>query len=325
MDQSERELVRASMRHLLERHSAPDIAAQLLQGGWAELLDEDAPTAVSVLAEEQGRSLTASPALDLVLLHGAGLALDAGTAFVLPAIGRRPRPPGLVENGRTRIDGLVLAGHQRADTYLVSTGEAILAVPKGALALEPVLGADPELGLHRAGGEVEASGGRTVAGADAWISAMAAGRRSLAAELLGLVERMLEDTLGYVLARHQFGRPIAAFQTVKHRLADVRVAASAARSGLGAAWNDGDPVSALAAKCLAGRAHRVAAANCHQVHGGIAFTVEHGFHRLIRRGQVLDGLLGSADDLVSELGRHLLDTRRVPRTPRLGAEGALTW
>jgi hypothetical protein len=325
MDQSERELVRASIRQLLARCAPADLAAQLLESGWSELLAEDAPTAVSVLAEEQGRSLTASPALDLVLLHGAGLPLDAGTAFVLPAIRRQPRPPGVVEGGGIHVDGLVLAGHQRAVTYLVSTGEAIIAVPKGALALEPLLGADPELGLYRAKGEVAAAGGQVVAGPPAWIAALAAGRRSLAAELVGLAERMLEDTVEYVLARHQFGRPIASFQTVKHRLADVRVAVSAARAGLGAAWDDGDPLSALAAKCLAGRAHRVAAANCHQVHGGIAFTVEHGFHRLIRRGQVLDALLGGADDLVSELGRHLLDTRRVPRTPQLGTERAMAW
>jgi alkylation response protein AidB-like acyl-CoA dehydrogenase len=325
MDQSDRELVRGSMRQLLARCASADLAAQLLEGGWAELLEEDARTAISVLADEQGRSLTASPALDLVLLHGAGLPLDASTAFVLPGMRRRPRTAGLVENGRTHVDGLVLAGHRRADTYLVSTDQAILAMPKGAFALEPVLGADPELGLHRANGEVAAADERAVAGADAWIAAMAAGRRSLAAELLGLAERMLEDTVSYVLARHQFGRPIASFQTVKHRLADVRVAVSAARSALGAAWDDGDPASALAAKCLAGRAHRVAAANCHQVHGGIAFTVEHGFHRLIRRGQVLDGLLGGADDLASELGRHLLDTRRVPRTPQLRMEGPMTW
>lgn len=321
MDATERDLVRASMRQLLARTSPVDLAAQLLEGGWAELLGEDAATAVSVLAEEQGSSLKASPALDLVLLHGAGLPLDASTAFVLPAMSRRPGPPGRLDNGRIRVNGLVLAGHQRADTYLVSTGDAILTVAKGAFALEALLGADPEIGLHRAMGDVAASDTFTVAGADAWTAAMAAGRRSLAAELVGLTERMLDDTVRHVLARHQFGRPIGSFQAVKHRLADVRVALSAARSALVSAWDDASPVSALAAKCLASRAQQVAAANCHQVHGGIAFTVEHGFHRMIRRGQVLDGLLGSADDLVVELGRHLLDTRRVPRTPQLRIDG----
>ena len=148
-------------------------------------------------------------------------------------------------------------------------------------------------------------------------AAVAIGRRALAAELVGLSERMLDDTVGYVVERHQFGRPIATFQTVKHRLADVKVATSAARAALRTAWIDDSPTSAVAAKCLAGRAQRVAAANCHQVHGGIAFTVEHGFHRFIRRGQLLDSLLGRADDLVRELGADLLERGRVPRTPPL--------
>jgi hypothetical protein len=316
MDQSEQDLIRASMGQLLTRYGPADIPVQLIESGWTELLDSDPGIAVTVLAEEQGRSLTASPALDLVLQHGAGLRVDPNLAFVLPAIGRRSRPPGLVADGRAQIDGLVLSGHQRATGYLVSTDKAILAVPVGAVSLEPVRGADPDLGLARARGEVSGVDGCEVAGTAAWVDALAAGRRSLAGELTGLSERMLEDTVAYVLARQQFGRPIASFQTVKHRLADVRVAVSAATAGLEAAWDDQTATSALAAKCLAGRAHRLAAANCHQVHGGIAFTVEHGFHRFIRRGQVLDGLLGGADDLVVELGRQILDSQRVPRTPQ---------
>jgi hypothetical protein len=233
---------------------------------------------------------------------------------------RQSRPAGHTETPSTRIDGLVLAGYERAATFLVVGGDdAIFAVSREELQFQRVLGTDPDLRLHRAIGNLPDGATRAVAPADSWPGALAAGRLSLAAELVGLTERMLEDTVTYVLERHQFGRPIASFQTVKHRLADVRVAASAAQAGLRTAWIDRDPTSALAAKCLAGRAHRLAAAHCHQVHGGIAFTVEHGFHRLIRRGQMLDGLLGRADDLVSELGRQLLERGRVPRTPQLQA------
>jgi alkylation response protein AidB-like acyl-CoA dehydrogenase len=78
----------------------------------------------------------------------------------------------------------------------------------------------------------------------------------------------------------------------------------------------------VAAKCLAGQAHQLAAAHCHQVHGGIAFTKEYGFHRMIRRGQLLDALLGSRVDLVAALGRQIADEGRVPRTPRLRAPSA---
>ncbi|MEI8241331.1 MAG: acyl-CoA dehydrogenase, partial [Actinomycetota bacterium] len=54
-----------------------------------------------------------------------------------------------------------------------------------------------------------------------------------------------------------------------------------------------------------------------QVHGGIAFTTEHGFHTLIRRGQSWLGLLGHPDDLTRLLGEHLVAHSVVPRTPQL--------
>jgi hypothetical protein len=312
MDATELELVRVSMREVLTRHAASDVPAQLLEGGWAELVDEDAASAISILAGEQGRAVTNAPILDLVLLHGAGLPLDPHTSFVLP-----PLRPGA--NDAAAVDGFVLAGYERATTLLALGGDdAIVAVDPRALRFEPIRGGDPDLGLTRVTGTVEESDVRS-AGGDAWSSALAAGRRALAAELVGLSERMLDDTVDYVLERHQFGRPIASFQTVKHRLADVRVATTAARAGLETAWVDGTTTSAVAAKCLAGRAHRIATNNCHQVHGGIAFTTEHGFHRFIRRGQMLDAMLGRADDLVVELGREFIGQGDVPRTPPLAS------
>ncbi|HEX5586270.1 MAG TPA: acyl-CoA dehydrogenase family protein, partial [Acidimicrobiia bacterium] len=268
MDRDELELVRASMRQLLTECGAADVPAQLLESGWGELVGDDPATAVSVLAEEQGRTLAATPVLDLVLLHGAGLPLDPTTAFVLPRL-QRASTPSSVEGDTISIDGLVLAGHERASSFLVlAPGAAIVAVSPGDLRFEPVAGGDPDLGLHRALGEVRTADVQVVASADASRAALAAGRRALAAELIGLSERMLDDTVAYVVDRQQFGRPIATFQTVKHRLADVKVATSSAHAALRTAWLDDDATSAVAAKCLAGRASRVAATNCHQVHGG---------------------------------------------------------
>jgi alkylation response protein AidB-like acyl-CoA dehydrogenase len=111
----------------------------------------------------------------------------------------------------------------------------------------------------------------------------------------------------------QFGQPIGAFQAVKHRLADVLVALRAAEVATDESWT-GDTVFATgAAKCLAGRAFRLAAENCLQVMGAIGFTLEHDLHRFIVRGTVLDVLYGSARELRVELGRTLADRGRVPR------------
>jgi Acyl-CoA dehydrogenase, C-terminal domain len=321
MDQAERDLVRASMAQLLAGTKPAELPAALVSSGWLEVLDDDPVFAASVLAEEQGRSLAVSPSLDLVMLHGAGLPVDADAAVVLPLVSRHPSPPGRSSPASVEVDGLVLAGHERAGRFLVATDNGVVAVGRDALDLQPIGGTDPDLGLQRVRtGRARPAAAETRPTPADVVGAVAAGRRFLAAELVGLTERMLADTVAYVLDRRQFGRQIGSFQTVKHRLADVRVATSAARAGVGTAYEDLEPCSAMAAKILAGRAHRLASTHCHQVHGGIAFTVEHGFHRFIRRGQVLDGILGSADDLTVALGRRLLADRRVPRTPPLREE-----
>jgi len=325
VDAAELELVRAATGQLLGRGSPAGLPAALLESGWVELLSAEPAAAAAILAEEQGRTLSAGPGLELVMLHGAGLAVDATTAVVLPTVGRPTVPPGRRVGGRLVVDGLGLAGHERATTFVVATAEGLFAVPAAALHAVARRGSDPDLGLARLQGDLAGTGAVAVGSADAGASGMNAGRRFLAGELTGLAGRMLDDTVAYVLDRHQFGHPVGSFQAVKHRLADVRVAIAAARAGLASAFDDNTAASATAAKCLAGRAQRLAASHCHQVHGGIAFTVEHGFHRLIRRGQLLDGLLGGTDELTAELGRQLRHAARVPRTPRLREAGSATW
>jgi hypothetical protein len=318
MEPEELELVRSSVRQLLHTCSPSKLPDALVDSGWGDLLDAEPAIAVGVLAEEQGRSLAVAPTLDLVLLHGALLPLDATTAFVLPPLRQGVTSPAVETASGVRVDGIVLAGHERATTFVIDTQGGLVAVPVSSLELRPVGGADSALGLCHANGDLSKADLNTIAPADVWPEALSAGRRALASELVGLSEQMLADTVAYVLQRQQFGRQIGSFQAVKHRLADVRVAVSGARSAIAAAWADADPMTAMAAKCLAGRAHRLTATHCHQVHGGIAFTVEHGFHRFIRRGHLLDGLLGAADHLVRELGDQIIQ-RGVPRTPQLAS------
>ena len=139
--------------------------------------------------------------------------------------------------------------------------------------------------------------------------------------MVGAAEQMLLDTLAYVNERKQYGRAIGSFQTVKHRLADVKVAITAARVGIEAAWANAEgedgALLAIAAKCLGGRAQQLASTHCFQVHGGIAFAVEHGFQQWVRRGLLLDLLLGGHVPLTEELGRRLIARGGVPRVPNL--------
>ncbi|WP_309049197.1 acyl-CoA dehydrogenase family protein [Streptomyces sp.] len=141
---------------------------------------------------------------------------------------------------------------------------------------------------------------------------LAGGRRALGWWLLGTGRTMLALARRHVLDRHQFGRPLASFQALRHRLAETHVALEGAEAVLTAAGDD--DTSALLAKAAAGRAALTAARHCQQALGGIGFTAEHQLHLHVKRALVLDGLLGSARDLTREAGTLLL---REGRTPRL--------
>ncbi|MEV0248117.1 acyl-CoA dehydrogenase family protein [Nocardia sp. NPDC050712] len=144
--------------------------------------------------------------------------------------------------------------------------------------------------------------------------APAAGRRALAWWLVGSSRAMLALARRHALERTQFGRPVASFQAVRHRLAETLVAIEGAEATLAVA--DGE-LGALLAKAAAGQAAQITARHCQQVLGGIGFTAEHDLHRHLRRTLVLDGLLGSTRELVREAGRWIRTEGAAPRLAQL--------
>ena len=164
---------------------------------------------------------------------------------------------------------------------------------------------------------------RQVAAGDAGHAAdaglpLCAGRRAIGWWLVGTGRAMLALARSHALDRVQFGRPLASFQAVRHRLAETYVALEGAEAALIAADSSTSPdLSALLAKAAAGQAALTAARHCQQVLGGIGFTAEHGLHRHVRRALVLDGLLGSARELSREAGTLLVKERSAPRLVEL--------
>ena len=163
--------------------------------------------------------------------------------------------------------------------------------------------------------------------------ALGAGRRAVGWWLVGTGRAMLALARSHALDRVQFGRPLAGFQAVRHRLAETLVALEGAEAALtaadaladasagasagvfaaGSASAGDDELAALLAKAAAGQAALTAARHCQQVLGGIGFTAEHGLSRHVRRALVLDGLLGSARELTREAGARLVAERSAPR------------
>ncbi len=143
---------------------------------------------------------------------------------------------------------------------------------------------------------------------------LSAGRRALGWWLVGTGRAMLALARAHAVDRVQFGRPIAAFQAVRHRLAETLVALEGAEATLAAA---ADPLGALLAKAAAGEAALTAARHCQQVLGGIGFTAEHALHLHVKRALVLDGLLGSSRELTREAGALLRAEGAAPRLLQL--------
>ncbi|WP_406449711.1 acyl-CoA dehydrogenase family protein [Streptomyces sp. NBC_01622] len=143
---------------------------------------------------------------------------------------------------------------------------------------------------------------------------LAGGRVALGWWLLGTGRAMLALARQHAVDRVQFGRPLASFQAVRHRLAETLVALDGAEATLVAATDD---LGALLAKAAAGQAALTAARHCQQVLGGIGFTAAHDLHRHVRRAMVLDGLLGSARELTREAGALLRAGGSAPRLVHL--------
>ena len=117
----------------------------------------------------------------------------------------------------------------------------------------------------------------------------------MAFEQVGGADRALEMARDYALDRMAFGRPIGSFQAIKHKLADMYVANTLARSNAYyAAWalaaGEGELAEAAAnARISATEAYRLSAAESLQTHGGIGFTWEHDCHLHYRRAHLLGG------------------------------------
>jgi alkylation response protein AidB-like acyl-CoA dehydrogenase len=136
---------------------------------------------------------------------------------------------------------------------------------------------------------------------------------ALAAELAGGIARCLELSVDYVKLREQFGKPIGAFQAIKHRCADMFVASQATSAAvLGAARTSAqdDRIVTATAVYVAEQAMRVAEDTL-QLHGGIAFTWEHEAHFYVTRAKSTQVLLRASGRSRERIAHELLEGRRT--------------
>lgn len=137
-------------------------------------------------------------------------------------------------------------------------------------------------------------------------------RAALACEAVGVAARCLDIAAGHARDRQQFGRPIGSYQAVSHRVADVYVALSLARSlAYWASWcvAERDPAvdaACAAAKAAASEAAVLAAEGAIQVLGGLGFTWESPVHRLYKRAQWIAAFDGAPTTQRAQIADALL-------------------
>ncbi|MCW2815369.1 MAG: acyl-CoA dehydrogenase domain protein [Nocardioides sp.] len=152
-----------------------------------------------------------------------------------------------------------------------------------------------------------------------------------AAEASGVARWCLATAVDYAKVREQFGKPIGAFQAIKHLCAEMLETAEAVTASAwdvaGVAFGEDDDQWAFAADVALVTAFDGAvevAKSCIQVLGGIGFTFEHDAHLSLRRALALRALVGDADDAAERLTtRAVSGTRRQVEVDLEGRDDAV--
>lgn len=121
---------------------------------------------------------------------------------------------------------------------------------------------------------------------------------ALCAEALGAMEALNDATIAYASTRTAFGQAIAKFQTIRHRLVNMKLAAqqaSALAFGAASALDNNDedaPRLISAAKAKIGKEGRAISQGAVQIHGGIGITDELNVGHYMKRLIAIEALLG---------------------------------
>jgi alkylation response protein AidB-like acyl-CoA dehydrogenase len=122
------------------------------------------------------------------------------------------------------------------------------------------------------------------------------------AQAAGAMERLIEITRDYLSTRQQFGQPLAAFQALQHRLADMLVQKESALSMAyvaAQALDEADPASRRrmlsGAKVIVAQAARYVGQQAVQLHGGMGITDELSVGDYFKHLTMTDVLLGDSD------------------------------
>ena len=140
-------------------------------------------------------------------------------------------------------------------------------------------------------------------------SVLDAGIAAVAAEAVGAMQVLHDDTLDYLKTRHQFGRPIGSFQVLQHRMVDMYMELEQTRSAAVMATlhlDAADPATRRhtlsAVKVQVGRGGRFVGQQAIQLHGGIGMTDELRVSHYFKRLTMIDTQFGNVDFHLERMG-----------------------
>lgn len=321
MDSGERELLTSTINELVASVDGTELTAELDSFGWSDLLASSPDVAIAATFSALGRSNHWSSAFQDVIARNIAdgpLSVDRQSAVVVPW--PRRTVPGIVTDDTLSVRGLMFQPRP-LDSLIVPAQskngvDAVLLVTATDFVLESRLGLDPSLGT------VAVSGTSNkyrvlVEGSDAaawWSETVAFARVSLCYSLVASLKYMVELAVEHATSRYQFGRPIGAFQAVRHRAAESLVAYESAVALVDEVWrSDNFELAAATAKLVTSNAAKVVTAHVQQILAGIGFTTEHEFHRYMKRAVALDRLFDNSTDLAGFIGRELVTLGSAPR------------
>jgi len=317
-------------------------------------------TELMLTMEEIGRALVLEPYLSTVALC-APLIADHGSedqrAELLPRVAAGGLKLALAHGeAEARYASTVRTEARRAGDSFVLNG-AKTTVPDGAVADLLLVSAKTDIGLAVFLVDPKASGvrlvryrtqdGRSAAdvffkdvklpastalgqlhdprdATDALERAVQRGIAALCAEAVGAMEATNSTTIEYTKSRKQFGQPIGRFQVLQHRMADMFVQATQARSmsilatgRCAASGGSKESDSALrrrdvsAAKCYVGKAARFVGQQAVQLHGGMGMADELAVSHYFKRLTMIDMTFGDSTHHLAAVSDAILHESRT--------------
>jgi alkylation response protein AidB-like acyl-CoA dehydrogenase len=250
-----------------------------------------------VVLEEAGRAVLPEPLLEGAAVGGPLLARAGTEAQKAAWLPRLAAGQATVSIG---LAGQPYVNDANADLLILEREGELHAVTQDRLTLTPMPALDGARRLFKVTAELD--GDTLMAPADghaAWAFDHAAA--AAAAELVGIADAMLAQSVEYAKAREQFGRKIGSFQAIQHKLAECLLLVESAKSAsyyAAYALAKGLPDASIhvsVAKAYASDAERRMNYEALQIHGGIGFTWEHDLHLWLKRGRALEAAYGDAD------------------------------